>query len=141
RVIDEVDQPPPDVRMAQTIDRLAAGGDDLDLPARLSLFGHTRLARSEVRVLGALGQVRDVHLWLPQPSGRLWDALAELSAEGPVPRPDDPSARYVRHPLLASLGRDARELQRAFAEVEFVDHVVALELPAPTTLLERLQAD
>ncbi|WP_110207708.1 exodeoxyribonuclease V subunit gamma [Nocardioides daejeonensis] len=141
RVVDEVDQPPPDVRMTRTIDRLATGGDDLDLPARLSLFGHTRLARSEVRVLAALGQVRDVHLWLPQPSGRLWDALAELSAEGPVPRPDDPSAPYVRHPLLASLGRDARELQRAFAEVEFVDHVVALELPAPTTLLERLQAD
>src|SRR5690606_35906086 len=106
RVIAAVDASPPDVRLADTCDRLAAGGDDLDLPGRLSLFGHTRIARSEVRLLGALARLRDVHLWLPQPSLTLWEELAEVAKAGPVPRRDDHSAELVRHPVLASLGRD-----------------------------------
>ena len=47
-----------------------------DLPDRLSLFGHTRLAVTEVELLRALAEHRDVHLWLPQPSPVLWDTLA-----------------------------------------------------------------
>src|SRR5690606_20474075 len=90
-------------------------GDGLVLPGRLSLFGHTRVARSEVEVLGALGEHLDVHLWLPQASPQAWKALAPAAAAGPVPRADDDSAAVVQHPLLASLGRDARELQRTLA--------------------------
>ena len=67
---------PPDVRHAETLARLRAGGDGLDLPPRLSLFGHTRLPVTEVELLGALGELRDVHLWLPQVSEVLWDDLA-----------------------------------------------------------------
>ena len=62
--------------------RLRAGGDGLELPPRLSLFGHTRLPVTEVELLGALGERRDVHLWLPQPSPALWDALAGLGGPG-----------------------------------------------------------
>ncbi len=40
-----------------------------------------------------------------------------LSAQGPVLRADDPSIRAVAHPLLGSLGRDARELQRTLGDV------------------------
>ncbi|QNN55135.1 exodeoxyribonuclease V subunit gamma [Nocardioides mesophilus] len=115
RLVGRVPAPPPDVRHAETLSRLRAGGDGLDLPPRLSLFGHTRLPVTEVELLGALGALREVHLWLPQVSGRLWDELAEVSAAGPVPRVDDPSIRWVGHPLLGSLGRDARELQRTLA--------------------------
>ena len=43
RLLGRVGAPPPDVRLADTMERLRAGGDDLDLPPRLSLFGHTRL--------------------------------------------------------------------------------------------------
>ena len=82
RLVARVDAVPPDVRHAETLARLRAGGDGLDLPPRLSLFGHTRLPVTEVELLGALGELRDVHLWLPQVSGRLWDDLAELSAPG-----------------------------------------------------------
>src|SRR6185436_6419415 len=99
---------PPDVRHAETLGRLRAGGDGLDLPPRLSLFGHTRLPVTEVELLGALGELRDVHLWLPQVSDVLWRDLRELSAHGPVLRAEDPSIRSVGHPLLGSLGRDAR---------------------------------
>ena len=107
---------PPDQRHADTLDRLRRGAEDgLDMPARLSLFGHTRLPVTEAELLGALSGLRDVHLWLPQVSGRLWDALAPSAAAGPVPRREDPSAELVEHPLLGSLGRDARELQRTLA--------------------------
>ena len=116
RVVARVGEPPPDVRHAETLERLRSGDETgLDLPPRLSLFGHTRLPRTEVELLAALGELRDVHLWLPQASPHLWDDLADMSKDGPVPRADDRSAELVRHPLLASLGRDARELQRALA--------------------------
>ena len=48
RLLDAVDAAPPDVRHAETLARLRAGGDGLDLPPRLSLFGHTRLPVTEV---------------------------------------------------------------------------------------------
>ena len=83
----------------------SAGGDGLDLPARLSLFGHTRLPVTEVELLGALGEHRDVHLWLPQPSPALWDALADLG--GVVARDDDALRRPGRAPA-ARLARPRR---------------------------------
>ena len=89
RLLPVVAEVPPDVRLAETLARLRAGGDDLALPPRLSLFGHTRLPVSEVALLEALGELRDVHLWLPQASVPLWDALAVPAAEGPVRRSDD----------------------------------------------------
>ncbi|GAB3774236.1 exodeoxyribonuclease V gamma subunit [Nocardioides ginsengisegetis] len=114
RLVAHVAEPAPDVRHAETLERLRSGGDGLDLPPRLSLFGHTRLPVTEVELLAALGETRDVHLWLPQPSPVLWDSLAGLGAH--LPRDLDDSADLVHHPLLASLGRDARELARTLSE-------------------------
>ncbi len=102
--------PRPDLRHRHALELLRDGGAGLDLPDRLSLFGHTRLPVTEVELLAALGETRDVHLWLPQPSPALWDSLAGQG--GPVIRADDRSAERVGHPLLASLGRDSRELRR-----------------------------
>lgn len=153
RVLDRVDAPPPDVRHAAVLERLRTGGGAghrgadggaLDLPGRLSLFGHTRIARSEIEVLTALGQHRDVHLWLPQASPAAWEHLAPIVATGPIPRADDDSALLVRHPLLASLGRDARELQRTLALTGARDEPVpgaAEHEQAPRTLLGWLQHD
>ena len=47
-----------------------AAGRRLDLPPRLSLFGHTRLPITEIELLGALATHHDLHLWLPHPSDR-----------------------------------------------------------------------
>lgn len=139
RLVERVEEPAPDVRHARTLERLRDGGDGLDLPGRLSLFGHTRLPVTEVELLRALGEHRDVHLWLPQPSTALWAALAPTAAAGPVARADDDSADLVEHPLLASLGRDSRELRRTLGDL------AAEQAPAeqadPTTLLGWLQAD
>ena len=68
RLVDRVGVEAPDQRHARTVALLEAGGDGLDLPGRLSLFGHTRLPVTEVELLQALAVSRDVHLWLPQPS-------------------------------------------------------------------------
>ena len=140
RVLTRIPEDPPDVRHRHTIERLDAGGDGLDLPARLSLFGHTRLPITEVELLAALGRHRDVHLYLPQPSPSLWDALSDL--DGVVARDDDTSADRVGHPLLASLGRDARELRRTLRTGGFPEGDAAGVPPdEPATLLGWLQHD
>ncbi len=140
RMLARIQEEPPDVRHRRTLERLDAGGDGLDLPARLSLFGHTRLPATEVELLAALGRHRDVHLWLPQPSPALWEALSDL--DGVVARDDDTSADRVGHPLLASLGRDSRELRRTLRTGGFPEGDLAgLPRDEPDTLLGWLQHD
>ncbi|HET8603746.1 MAG TPA: exodeoxyribonuclease V subunit gamma [Marmoricola sp.] len=145
RLVDRVPAPAPDVRHATTLAAVRDGAP-LALPDRLSLFGHTRLPVTEVELLAAVAEVREVHLWLPQVSEALWQALAPHVAEGPVRRSDDRSAELVGHPLLASLGRDAREVQRTLAPVPAVQQPVEQSVPratadAPGTLLGWLQHD
>lgn len=119
-----VDAPAPPARHAATVVQLREAPADFDLPQRISLFGHTRLPPTEVELLDALAVHREVHLWLPHPSDDLWEALREPSAAGPVRRADDRSHDHVGNPLLATLGRDTRELQRALATVQVVDRPV-----------------
>ena len=127
-------------RLADALARLRADPTDVDLPERLSLFGATRLATSQLQVLSALAEDRDVHLWLPHPSPELWRRVAELEPPVPVRRRNDPTVLATEHPLLSSLGRDSRELQLVLAQVPAVDHHHALEQD-PATLLHRLQRD
>lgn len=139
RLLEAVPDPPPDVRHATTVERLRSGGADLDLPPRLSLFGHTRLPETEVALLRALGELREVHLWLPQPSAALWHDLAPIAREGQVPRADDTSAALVGHRLLGSLGRDARELRRTLGDL--AAEPAGAPPPQRSTLLGLLQGD
>ena len=110
------------------------------LPERLSLFGPTRLPADHLAVLAALARHRDVHLWLPHPSPALWDRVAPLAVGVPARRAD-PTAELARHPLLASLGRDVRELQLRLAGLSGVDTHHPGADGAPVTLLQRLQRD
>ncbi|WP_068250440.1 exodeoxyribonuclease V subunit gamma [Janibacter corallicola] len=156
RLVAAVDAPPPDVRHEQTVARLRAGeGGDLPLPDRLSLFGHTRLGVTEVELLDALATSREVHLWLPQPSEALWQELQAAQADHVLPRDRDDSSHLVRHPLLASLGRDSRELVRVLGSFASPRRGPAEDGPTPpmrnagpegpeaepTTVLGWLQAD
>lgn len=141
RLVAEVSAPSPDVRLAHTLDRLRAGDPLLDLPVRLSLFGHTRIPASEAQLLAALSERRDVHLWLPQASLTAWDAVTPVAARGVVRRAADTSAEVIDHPLLASLGRDARELQRLVGPLVDVDDPIATPAAEPGLLLGWLQAD
>ena len=138
RLLERVDVEAPDERWERTLSLLHSGGDGLDLPDRLSLLGHTRLPATEVSLLQALATTRDVHLWLPQPSPRLWDDLAGVG--GVVARDVDDSADRVGHPLLASLGRDTRELRRTLT-IPARDEALPGDDVAPHTLLGHLQHD
>jgi exodeoxyribonuclease V gamma subunit len=135
-LVARVGAPPPHVRHADAVSRLRAGVPDL--PARLSLFGHTRMPVTEIELLEALATAHDVHVWLPHPSDAMWRALQ--GEGGPVPRREDRSHRRVDHPLLATLGRDVRELQRSLATTGAVDHHHEGP-PPPDTLLGWLQSD
>ncbi|MDT9593390.1 exodeoxyribonuclease V subunit gamma [Nocardioides zeae] len=145
RVVAAVDAAPPDERHAAALERLRAGADDLPLPARVSLFGHTRLPTAELELLEALAATRDVHLWLPVASPVLARRLDAIAAPaGPRRRDEDTSARAAAHPLLAALGRDARELQQRLAAVDGVrtDDLDDLPEPSPAApVLQLLQAD
>ncbi|HWJ82561.1 MAG TPA: exodeoxyribonuclease V subunit gamma [Nocardioides sp.] len=139
RVAALVAAPPPHERHAATVRRLGEDPASFDLPERLSLFGHTRLPVTEVELLHALGRHREVHLWLPHPSAALWQAMGDVAAAGPVPRAADRSHDAVGHPLLATLGRDTRELQRTLATVELVDEPVGPG--APDDIVGRVAAE
>ena len=144
-VVQRVGAPPPHERHAAALTALRAG--PALLPPRLSLFGHTRMPLTELELLEALSTHHELHLWLPHPSDELWRALEGERSAGPVPRRDDTSHHRAGHPLLATLGRDVRELQRALGGRDTHDVAVAPDThgPAgeslPPTLLGWLQAD
>ncbi|EUA52200.1 exodeoxyribonuclease V, gamma subunit [Mycobacterium xenopi 4042] len=108
------------------------------MPPRLSLFGHTRLASTEVELLDALATHHDLHLWLPHPSDDLWRALSGV--HGTVPRAEDTSRHCANHTLLETLGRDLRELQRALPADPASDEFLG-GASKPETLLGWLQSD
>jgi exodeoxyribonuclease V gamma subunit len=131
--------PDPAERLAAAVTTLEADPGRVDLPSRLSLFGPTRLPADHLAVFAALGRHRDVHLWLPHPSPALWERVPRT-----VPTPTrraDPTADLPRHPLLASLGRDVRELQLRLQRLDAVDRHHSARDEPPSTLLARLQRD
>jgi exodeoxyribonuclease V gamma subunit len=108
-----------------------------DLPARIALFGLTRLPAGRLEVLDALAAHRDVHLFLLHPSPALWE---RLKAHPPVVRrKDDDTATVPANPLLASWGHDSRELQLMLSG-NYADHRHAAAR-ATDTLLARVQRD
>ncbi|HTY35311.1 exodeoxyribonuclease V subunit gamma [Mycobacterium sp.] len=135
-LVERIDADPPHVRHQKALTRLREGRTEL--PARLSLFGHTRLACTEVELLDALATHHDLHLWLPHPSDDLWRALDDL--HGAVPRTEDASRHAAHHPLLETLGRDLRELQRMLPANLASDEYLT-RASAPDTLLGWLQSD
>ena len=140
---ERIGTPSPAERLRDACTRLRAEPEVLDLPSRISLFGLTRLPASYLQVLEAMGKARSVHLFLMHPSPALWDRMAPLigPSSRAVPRSEDQTAGVPRNPLLASWGRDSREMQLVLGgaipgEVEEV-----LEPPVRQTLLRRIQDD
>ncbi len=149
--------PSPAERLVESCGRLRDQPELLDLPPRLSLFGLTRLPASYLDVLDAMAEGRDVHLFLLHPSPALWCRLAESGGVGPASRfmlrSQDPTVTAPHNPLLASWGRDAREMQLvlggAQADGDSVNDAApgategsrSNEADDPMTLLGRLQDD
>ncbi len=111
-----------------------------DLPARISVFGTSRLSPARLQVLAALAEHRDVHLWLHHASPALWDTVA---ATPPARRRRDDAARgRLTNPLLTSLSRDVLELQQLVARCAPGSQTVLHDSgPLADTLLGRLKGD
>jgi exodeoxyribonuclease V gamma subunit len=144
RLRTRIDQPSPAERLAAACERIRTNPDVCELPPRLSLFGLTRIPRSYLDVLAALAEQRDVHLFVLHPSPSLWRSVAEATQATPEPithRRRDPTAFLPTNRMLASWGRDARELQLVLqAGGDSLDHHHPLD-GQPQTLLGRIQAD
>jgi exodeoxyribonuclease V gamma subunit len=136
--------PSPAERLAPGCTRIREDPALLELPARLSLFGLTRIPRSYLDVLAAIAEQREVHLFVLHPSPALWQAVAEelRSDSGVTNRREDRTAGLPANRLLASWGRDVRELQLVLAgRGEAVEHHHSLPHVPADTLLARIQAD
>jgi exodeoxyribonuclease V gamma subunit len=141
---ERIGQPGPAERLVDACHRLRKEPELLELPPRLSLFGLTRLAASYLDVLDAIAKGREVHLFLLHPSPALWARLQpEVDASSRfVVRAEDPTASLPNHPLLASWGRDAREMQLVLGgAVPHGQEVVAPPDEGVPTLLRRIQDD
>ncbi|MBW3614512.1 MAG: exodeoxyribonuclease V subunit gamma [Actinobacteria bacterium] len=140
-----IGQPSPPERLEGACARLISQPALAELPERISLFGLTRLPASYLQVLTALSAGREVHLFLLHPSPVLWCRVEERLSGQARPhllrRGDDPTARLPRNPLLASWGRDAREMQLVLSPgIVGEDDHRPVEQPA-ATLLQRIQSD
>ena len=146
-------------RHQRVVAGLRDGSLPLELPERLSFFGYTRLARAERELIQALGSQRELHLWLPHPSPALWDAIGSLgfgasdssrwlsrtdelaNPYAPKPRSEDETALVAENPLLATLGRDVRELQQTLVSMEPVLHEPLSSGSSAASRLASMQAD
>jgi exodeoxyribonuclease V gamma subunit len=104
--------PGPAERRARACARITEDPAILELPSRLALFGLTRLPTGQHQILRALATGRDVHLFLLHASPTLWEAVS--AADGgalDLRRAADRTTELPSNRLLASWGRDAREMQ------------------------------
>ena len=128
-------------RLHPASDRLRCEPDLLALPQRFTVFGLTRLPAGQLQVLQALAAGREVHLMLLHPSPALWDKVSAMQLDRLPLRARDPTAEIGENRLLASWGRDSRELQLVLSAGGVADAHHAAAESEPTTLLQRLQAD
>jgi exodeoxyribonuclease V gamma subunit len=135
-VRERIGAPGPAERLDDVVAALRDRPDAVDLPDRLSVFGATRLAEGRLRVLTALGEHRDVHLWLPHPSPALW-VTVRRAAPTSVRRADVRAGGD--HPLLASMARDVTELQLRLAASGAPSDTHHPAPEPPQTLLGALQ--
>ncbi|MCL2455288.1 MAG: exodeoxyribonuclease V subunit gamma [Micrococcales bacterium] len=139
-VSDRLDVPTPSQRITDATDRLRTDPEAVDLPERLSVFAPASLPEAHLRVLAALAEHREVHLWLPHPSAALWHRVADQVDALPAPvglaRAEMP--RLARHRLLATLAGASTELQ-----LRLLPHAATVDVhpapPRPGTVLGTVQ--
>lgn len=165
RVRARLDAPSPPERLRGLLDQLLDPDTreplmaDLDrvLPPRLVLFGVSALPGGVafLDLVDAVGAVRDVHLYLVEPSPVAADRVAAVVVarpDEPRLRTDDDTAAQVQHPLLVSWGRLHRETTVVLADaagqgvgparrVDGGGVAETITADADRTLLGRLQSD
>lgn len=123
------------------------------LPGTVYCFGLDQLPPEYLKFFYALGQRCDLHFLLPNPCDGYWGDIEtrriSLTAQPTAEAPDnDVPGIEDDHPLLASLGRSARDFVRLLYSNELsaiqepdLGQPMAYEPPTGDTLLARVQAD
>ncbi len=121
--------------------RITADPGLVELPSRLALFGLTRLPAGHLEILRALAEGRDLHLFLLHPSPSLWEQVTQRADRSVLAgREDDRTVTLAANRLLASWGRDSREMQLVLtAGASPPSDAHHASPPAPDTLLGRIQ--
>lgn len=148
-------------RLDQVVERLRDDSLEVDLPERLVLFGMYTLPPDIGPLVDALSRSRDVHLLLLSPSVPMTEAVSRAtgarrrtgSTWTAPPRHELGLLADVGHPLLRSWGAPSREAAALLGVARVDIHVTgaigrqaelgddAVAVPAPDTILGRLQAD
>lgn len=135
-------------RAEQFFAALAQGATlDSSFPRRLSLFGLSALAPLYLRILLALHQQVELHLFLVEPTAQFWSDL--VSAREAITqarrKEQSPEALHLDqgHPLLSSLGQQGRDFRRVLDQIS--DQLRAdseyFAPPAGGSMLQQLQHD
>ncbi len=122
---------------------LDQGGDAVGaLPQRVSLFGISSLSPGYLEILQRLAARMEVHLFLLNPCETYWTGIVTPTEKAGRELAGGSEALYleVGNPLLASLGRQGRDLFAALLERDPDTHDL-FEPPLSETLLHRLQDD
>ena len=133
--------PSPPERLPDLLHSIANGSVQPQLPQRVAVFGVGGVAPTMLKVLRALGETRDVHVFLRHPSMAAWQSSPYRLAGGLNVRANVDVSVAVTHPLLVSWARpalEARALVHGDAQVHDVPHGAPPAGP-PTTLLHALQ--
>ncbi len=137
----------------QVIERLKSGKNLTELlPKRISVLGLHTMPPIFLSYLNSLSDHMDVHLFLLSPCRSYWGNVQsrQMQYKGMGQKVVDRNdlAAEEHHPLLASLGRQGRDLQNIMLEgagfaLEFASYDDPLDGTeyAAGTLLQRLQAD
>jgi exodeoxyribonuclease V gamma subunit len=143
----------PDHR-ARLLDRFIEQADAADfarLPPTIYCFGLNAVPPEYLRFLYTLGRSIDVHFLLANPSDTYWADVRgrPIGAVADEPDPNEGESRPADdHPLLASLGRGARDLLKLLYSDQLpaiqepdLGEAFEYEPPAADTLLGRVRAD
>jgi exodeoxyribonuclease V gamma subunit len=131
------------VRLAvEFLERLRGHPVAPGLPERVSLFGLTALPPPHLHLFAALAEALDVHLFVLNPCQEYW---GEIRDAGEITRragSRDPDALALEsgNPLLASLGKQARDLVDRLQDLPARDDAL-FEDPGERSLLHVVQAD
>jgi len=127
-------------RLPELLQAVRSGEVQPQLPARVSLFGLGAIAPTLLAVLRAVGDVRDVHVFLRHPSLVAWQSSPHQLAGALNQRSIIDVTVHTGHPLLSSWGRPSLETRALVGGVPVHDHPLgAVAAPAPTTLLGAVQ--
>lgn len=124
--------------------RLTLRSDDVmgKLPERISIFGLSTLSPGYLEILRCISERVDIHLFLLNPCATHWAEIIDEKKKAKHEEAADGTELYleVGHPLLASLGRQGRDL---FATLHEYDPAVIdlFEPPKKLDLLGQLQQD